>query len=127
MSLHVMATNLSTYTNTAYNPGSTLKRTLWYFTNLLLFKTMLPFPSAWKAAVLRMFGAQVGAGVVIKPNVNIKYPWYLHVGDHVWIGAKATVCPGVTCKHHSVLAVSSVIASEAKQSNPLTCKSRSAA
>ncbi|MBL7884268.1 MAG: colanic acid biosynthesis acetyltransferase WcaF, partial [Bacteroidia bacterium] len=26
----------------------------------------------------------------------------------VWIGAKATVCPGVTCKSHSVLAVGSV-------------------
>jgi putative colanic acid biosynthesis acetyltransferase WcaF len=28
--------------------------------------------------------------------------------DGVWIGAKATVCPGVTCKSHSVLAVGSV-------------------
>ena len=28
--------------------------------------------------------------------------------DGVWIGAKAIVCPGVTCQEHSVLAVSSV-------------------
>lgn len=28
--------------------------------------------------------------------------------DGVWIGARATVCPGVTCKSHSVLAVDSV-------------------
>lgn len=28
--------------------------------------------------------------------------------DGVWVGAKATVCPGVTCKTHSVLSVSSV-------------------
>ena len=28
--------------------------------------------------------------------------------DGVWIGAKATVCPGITCRSHSVLAVGSV-------------------
>lgn len=28
--------------------------------------------------------------------------------DGVWIGARATVCPGVVCKSHSVLAVGSV-------------------
>jgi putative colanic acid biosynthesis acetyltransferase WcaF len=28
--------------------------------------------------------------------------------DGVWIGANATVCPGVVCKSHSVLAVGSV-------------------
>jgi len=28
--------------------------------------------------------------------------------DGVWIGAKATVCPGVTCKSHSVLTLGSV-------------------
>ena len=25
-------------------------------------------------------------GVVIKPSVNIKYPWNLKIGDYVWIG-----------------------------------------
>ena len=30
------------------------------------------------------------------------------IEDGVWIGAKATVCPGVTCKSHSVLTVGSV-------------------
>lgn len=39
-----------------------------------------------KRGVLRMFGAKIGKGVVIKPCVNIKYPWFLSVGDHSWIG-----------------------------------------
>ena len=118
---------------------------------------MLPFPSSFKTKLLTLFGAKVGTGVVIKPNVNIKYPWfldcwidegvwidnlalvkigsnvvlsqgaYLLTGSHdykkesfdlvlgevvledgVWIGAKATVCPGVTCHSHSILAVGSV-------------------
>jgi putative colanic acid biosynthesis acetyltransferase WcaF len=32
--------------------------------------------------------------------------------DGVWIGAKSVVCPGVTCKTHSVLAVQSVAAKD---------------
>lgn len=39
-----------------------------------------------KKLVLRMFGAKIGKGVVIKQRVNIKYPWKLKIGDHSWIG-----------------------------------------
>lgn len=28
----------------------------------------------------------MGQHVVIKPHVNIKYPWKLKIGDNVWIG-----------------------------------------
>lgn len=33
-----------------------------------------------------MFGAKIGACVVIKPSVNIKYPWKLTIGANTWIG-----------------------------------------
>lgn len=36
--------------------------------------------------LLRAFGARVGKGVVIKPCVQIKFPWKLAVGNDVWIG-----------------------------------------
>ena len=36
--------------------------------------------------MLRLFGAKIGKGVLIKPYVTIKYPWYLEIGDFTWIG-----------------------------------------
>jgi putative colanic acid biosynthesis acetyltransferase WcaF len=67
------------------------------------------------------------AQVTIESNVCISQGAMLLCGNHdykkssfdlivgdislekgVWIGAKAIVCPGVTCKSHSILAVGSV-------------------
>ena len=156
-----MKTNLAIYNNSWYKPGSAVKRVLWHYTNAIIFKSgLFPFYSL-KVFFLRAFGAKIGRGVHIKPFVTIKYPWFLSIGDHVWIGenvwidnlanvtigsnvcisqgailltgnhnykksgfdlsikniniedgtwigAKAIVCPGVTCKNHSILTVGSV-------------------
>jgi putative colanic acid biosynthesis acetyltransferase WcaF len=85
-------TQLNTFNNSWYNPGkNALLRLLWYYVNLLFFQTALfPF-SGLKVFLLRIFGASVGNGVVIKPSVNIKYPWCLHIGDYVWIGEKVWI------------------------------------
>lgn len=79
-------TNLSAYNNSWYKPGSYPRQILWYLINRLFIYTYIPYPSAMKVALLRMFGAKVGRNVVIKPKVNIKYAWFLTIGDHVWIG-----------------------------------------
>lgn len=153
-------TDLRLFNNNHYNPGSTSKRLAWYVANRIFINTSILFPSIFKSWVLKLFGAKIGRGVVIKPKVNIKYPWFLSIGDHswigenvwidnlakidiganviisqgamlltgnhnykkssfdlilgeitledgVWIGAKSIVCPGVTCKSHSILSVSS--------------------
>lgn len=34
---------------------------------------------------------RVGRGLVIKPNVRVKYPWRLAVGDYCWIGQGAWI------------------------------------
>ena len=78
--------NLKNYNNDWFVPGSKIKIILWTLTSALLFRTSLPVLSAIKVAILKMFGANIGAGVVIKPNVNIKYHWKFSVGDHPWIG-----------------------------------------
>jgi len=78
--------NLKHYNNDWYNPGTLIKRVCWYVVNILLFKTGMPWPYSIKCIVLRYFGAKVGNNVVIKPYVNIKYPWFLEIGNYVWIG-----------------------------------------
>lgn len=84
--------DLSKYDNSDYSPGAgVVKRTIWYWINALIFNSWL-FPiSGVKLKILKMFGARVGVGVVIKPRVNIKYPWNIEVGDHVWIGEDAWI------------------------------------
>lgn len=86
------STNLSKYNNSWYKPGaSSMKRFLWYFTNLLFFQSGI-FPiNALKIFLLRLYGAKIGNGVIIKPIVNIKYPWNLSIGDHCWIGERVWI------------------------------------
>lgn len=79
--------NLAIYDNSWYNPGgNALKRILWFFTNAIIFNSAFVPTYGIKVRILRMFGAKIGKGVIIKPFVNIKYPWNLTIGDYTWIG-----------------------------------------
>ncbi len=79
--------DLSKYNKKNYKPGAGLfKRCLWYLINAIVLNSWFFPSSALKCAVLRAFGATIGTGVVIKPRVNIKYPWFLSIGDYSWIG-----------------------------------------
>jgi len=154
--------DLAKYNNAWYNPGgSAITRLLWYLVNGVFFINPLMPVNSIKIWLLKIFGAKIGKGVVLKPGINIKYPWNLEIGNYVWvgekvwidnlvsvkignnvtlsqgamlltgshdykavnfellvnpivleegvwIGAQAVVCPGVTCRSHSILAVGSV-------------------
>jgi len=79
--------HLADFQNAWYDPGrGALVRALWILANAAFLLTWFPWPSALKRGVLRLFGAGVGRGVVVKPRVNVKYPWHLTIGDHGWIG-----------------------------------------
>lgn len=153
--------DLAKFNNGWYRPGCFLRRALWFIKGRVIINTYFPWPMWVKRWTLRFFGAKLGRGVVIKPKVNIKYPWFLTVGDNAWIGeqvwidnlgkvtignhvalsqgamlltgnhdykketfdlivgditiedgawigARATVCPGVTVHSHAILSVGSV-------------------
>ena len=155
------STRLDLFNNSDYRPGPWFSRVLWIPVSGLFFQSWFPWPSVMKRTLLRLFGAKVGHGVVLKPRITIKYPWKLTVGDHcwigenvwidnlgqvtlgnhcclsqgalllcgnhnykkptfdlmvgditledgVWIGAQASVGPGVTCGSHSVLGFASM-------------------
>jgi putative colanic acid biosynthesis acetyltransferase WcaF len=82
-----MPMRLDLYTTGDYTPGASLfKRLLWYFIGSLLVQSYLIPVSALKVFLLRLFGAEIGEGVRIKPGVRVKFPWRLVIGDHVWLG-----------------------------------------
>ncbi|MBS9903571.1 WcaF family extracellular polysaccharide biosynthesis acetyltransferase [Vibrio alginolyticus] len=78
--------NLKNYNNDWFTPGRKVQIILWMLASTLFFRTSLPVPSAIKVFILKLFGAKIGEGVVIKPSVNIKYPWKLNIGKNTWIG-----------------------------------------
>ena len=87
-----MNVDLRLTTRRGYQPGrSRAYRALWLITEALVFLNPLVTPYALKRAVLRRFGARIGQGVIIKPNVHVKYPWHLEIGDNAWIGERAWV------------------------------------
>lgn len=82
-----------------------LVRAFWYLINALFFQGAILglLPNRLKATLLRLFGAQVGGNLVCKPRVSIKAPWFLEIGDHVWIGE------GVWIDNHCLVKIGSSV------------------
>jgi putative colanic acid biosynthesis acetyltransferase WcaF len=84
--------NLSQYDNSWFHPGgSFLKRAVWMLVGQPIFASAWLPASSLRVSLLRLFGARIGVGVVIKPDVRVKYPWHLVVGDHCWIGEECWI------------------------------------
>lgn len=82
-----MPTNLAKFSNPHFQRGaSRWKELLWMLVSALFFRHSLAVGNGLKIRLLRRFGAKVGKGVLIKPSVQIKFPWKLTIGDHCWLG-----------------------------------------
>ena len=84
--------DLTKFNNSTFSRGaSKWQEAAWWVARSLLFAPWLPIPSPIKVAVLRLFGAKVGRGVVIRSRVNITFPWRFECGNNVWIGDEVLI------------------------------------
>jgi putative colanic acid biosynthesis acetyltransferase WcaF len=59
---------------------------LWWLVQSTLFAMSPQAMYGWRAWLLRLFGAKIGRGAIIRPSAKIAYPWKLTIGDHCHIG-----------------------------------------
>lgn len=84
--------DLARYTTGPFERGaSPWREAAWWIVRAVFFQTPLPWPSSMRVSLLRLFGAKIGQGVVIRSYVNITFPWRFTAGDHVWIGEEALI------------------------------------
>jgi len=87
-----MNVDLSLTTNRDYVPGrGFVVRALWVIVEALFLLNPIATSYRFKRWLLRVFGARIGMGVIIKPGVHIKYPWRLCVGDNCWLGERCWI------------------------------------
>lgn len=59
---------------------------LWWLVQATLFAGSPQFAYGFRRALLRAFGARIGPAVLIRPSVEITYPWKLVIEEHAWVG-----------------------------------------
>jgi putative colanic acid biosynthesis acetyltransferase WcaF len=64
---------------------------LWQTVQATLFAWSPQPLYAWRRWLLRLFGANVGKGVIIRQTARVTYPWKVTLGDHCWIGDHAEI------------------------------------
>lgn len=83
--------DLSRFTGHGYDKGRGRAWQIgWMICQSTVFKRWW-FPASARVVVLRLFGARIGEGVLIRHDVTIHWPWKLTVGPHTWIGVGAWI------------------------------------
>jgi putative colanic acid biosynthesis acetyltransferase WcaF len=59
---------------------------LWILVEYFFVTNALQPSSKIRAAALRVFGAKIGNGVILRPRLRVKFPWNLEIGNDSWIG-----------------------------------------
>lgn len=64
---------------------------LWWIVQSTLFAWSPQFMYSWRRFLLRLFGAKIGKGVLLRPTVKVTYPWNVEIGDYCWIGENCVI------------------------------------
>ena len=64
---------------------------IWWLIQATLFKLSPQFSYGWRRFLLRLFGAKIGKGVIVRPTAKITYPWKISIGNYSWIGDDVTL------------------------------------
>ena len=64
---------------------SALTVQLWNLVQTTLFAASPQVCYGWRRWLLRLFGADVGPGVKVRPSARITYPWKVSLGARCWI------------------------------------------
>jgi putative colanic acid biosynthesis acetyltransferase WcaF len=59
---------------------------LWWIIQAVFFRPSPQILYSWRVFLLRLFGAKIGKGCIIRPSATFTYPWKVTIGDYVWIG-----------------------------------------
>lgn len=59
---------------------------LWWLLQAVIFPLTLHASHAPRRWLLRLFGAKIGQGVMIRPTARFTYPWKVEIGDYSWVG-----------------------------------------
>lgn len=59
---------------------------IWWLVQSTLFRFSPKVLYGFRRWLLRIFGAQIGVGVLVRPTAQITYPWFLSIGDYSWVG-----------------------------------------
>ncbi|MEB3294775.1 MAG: hormogonium polysaccharide biosynthesis acetyltransferase HpsU [Synechococcales bacterium] len=59
---------------------------LWWLVQAIAFPLSLHHAHGFRCRLLRLFGAKIGKGVIVRPTARVTYPWKIEIGDYSWIG-----------------------------------------
>lgn len=59
---------------------------LWWIVQASLFAWSPHIFYGWRRFLLRLFGAKVGKGVLVRNSARFTYPWKVTIGENSWIG-----------------------------------------
>jgi putative colanic acid biosynthesis acetyltransferase WcaF len=59
---------------------------LWWLVQGIAFPLSPHSLHGFRCWLLRLFGAKIGKGVMIRPTARFTYPWKIKIGDYSWIG-----------------------------------------